>query len=129
VIDIISKAVLIEEEGEKIYRDLAAKSRNTGLKKIFTYLADAELEHKRVFELMDRGGNTFSAEDDILKRVKAVFAALGKKTDSATMEHYEVGVYRKALSVEQKSIDYYENIKGKIEDFPIIYLSQKSRAY
>jgi rubrerythrin len=50
--DIYTFALQMEKDGENYYRELATKSGNEGLKKIFTMLADEEVKHFRLIETM-----------------------------------------------------------------------------
>ena len=51
--DLIAKAVEKEEEANKLYTDAAAKAQHAEVKKLFTELAEQELEHKRILLDMD----------------------------------------------------------------------------
>ncbi|MDO9575889.1 MAG: ferritin family protein [bacterium] len=50
--EIYQFAIRIEENGEKFYRKMAEKLENANMKKVFTYLADKEVKHKKTFEDM-----------------------------------------------------------------------------
>lgn len=50
--DIFRFAVRIEENGERFYRHAAEVVEDTHSKKIFTYLADEENQHKKTFETL-----------------------------------------------------------------------------
>jgi len=50
--EIYQLAIRIEENGEKFYRKMAEKLENANMKKVFTYLADEEVKHKKTFEDM-----------------------------------------------------------------------------
>ncbi len=50
--EIYQFAIRIEENGEKFYRKMAEKLKNANMKKVFTYLADEEVKHKKTFEDM-----------------------------------------------------------------------------
>ncbi|MEA3432530.1 MAG: ferritin family protein [candidate division WOR-3 bacterium] len=50
--EIYQFAIRIEENGEKFYRKMAEKLENANMKKVFTYLADEEVKHKKTFEDM-----------------------------------------------------------------------------
>ncbi|MFH1414496.1 MAG: ferritin family protein [Elusimicrobiota bacterium] len=113
--DIIDFAIGIETEGEKMYRDLADKAEDTGMKNILGYLADAELQHKQVFKNMNSGGNAVLENDNVIEEAKIIFQEMGKRPTEVSMENYEVSIYRDALSAEQKSIDYYEKHSDKFE--------------
>ena len=50
--EVYQLAIRIEENGEKFYRKMAEKLENANMKKVFTYLADEEVKHKKTFEDM-----------------------------------------------------------------------------
>jgi len=50
VSEIFQFAIRIEENGEKFYRYAAGIAKDKETKKIFDYLADEEVNHRRVFE-------------------------------------------------------------------------------
>ena len=113
--DIIDFAIGMETEGEKIYRGLAEKTDNAGMKNIFGYLADAELNHIEVFKNMNSGGTAELENDNIIEESKKIFEDMGKDPARVSMENVEVGLYRDALSAEQKSIDYYQENSDRFE--------------
>ena len=43
-------AMKMEKDGEAFYREIAGKTKNPGLKSIFTTLADEEMEHYKTFK-------------------------------------------------------------------------------
>jgi rubrerythrin len=45
-------AIKIEENGEKFYRQMAAKLPDKKVKELFTFLADEEVQHKATFSAM-----------------------------------------------------------------------------
>lgn len=47
--DIFEFAVTIEKNGEKYYRKIASHFSEPGIRKLFTYLADEEVKHARLF--------------------------------------------------------------------------------
>lgn len=47
--ELLKFAVMIEENGEKFYRNWAAKAQNDEQKSFFTRLADEEIKHKHMF--------------------------------------------------------------------------------
>lgn len=69
-------AMKVEKDGEAYYKELASKSPNAGLKKVFTLLADAEVKHYQVFKSMrDKDGQDFKALD-ISTDTKTIFETL-----------------------------------------------------
>ncbi len=52
VSEILQFALRIEENGEKIYREFSKTMEGNNVKKLFSYLADEEVKHKKTFEDM-----------------------------------------------------------------------------
>lgn len=50
--EIFQFAIRIEENGEKFYRYAAGITKDEEAKKIFNYLADEEVNHKKLFEVL-----------------------------------------------------------------------------
>ena len=50
--DVLQFAIRIEENGEKIYRQFSKTMKDSSIKKLFSYLADEEIKHKKTFEDM-----------------------------------------------------------------------------
>ncbi len=50
--EIFQFAIRIEENGERFYRNMAQKIENTNMEKVFTFLANEEVKHKKTFENM-----------------------------------------------------------------------------
>ncbi len=50
VSEIYQFAIKIEENGEKFYREQAKKAKLNEVREIFSFLADEEVKHKKVFE-------------------------------------------------------------------------------
>lgn len=55
VSEIYQFAITIEENGEKFYRKVSEKFEDEELKRIFNFLADEEIKHKKVFEGLLKG--------------------------------------------------------------------------
>ena len=53
--EIFQLAIRIEENGEKFYREVVKNVEDEEVRSIFTYLADAEVTHKKIFEDMVSG--------------------------------------------------------------------------
>ncbi|MCK4329109.1 ferritin family protein [candidate division WOR-3 bacterium] len=50
--EIFQFAIRIEENGERFYRNMAQKIENTNMERVFTFLANEEVKHKKTFENM-----------------------------------------------------------------------------
>lgn len=105
--DWINTAVSIEEEGEKFYRELSEQAESEGLKRIFTMLADDEVEHKKRFIAMRENVFPVELDSDIKKEAQQIFKSSTQEQLQSEQKHLEV--YKKALDIEQKSIDFYRD--------------------
>ena len=71
--NIYAFAMQMEKDGENYYRQLAEQSRSAGLKKIFVMLANEEVKHYKVVELLGRkSGAPQLAETKVLENVKNI---------------------------------------------------------
>ncbi|MDD3725656.1 MAG: ferritin family protein [Candidatus Ratteibacteria bacterium] len=59
VSEVLQFAIRIEENGEKLYRKVAEKISDSELKKIFIFLADEEVRHRKTFSEMVKGIKTY----------------------------------------------------------------------
>lgn len=106
-------AINMELDGEKFYLDQAEKNENTGLKSVFSLLADEERAHAKLlqdklnelpYELNDTYGefrNVFQEADD--------FQLTGMNAQS-------IDAFRQALEKEKDSIELYEKALADSEN-------------
>ncbi len=110
-------AMQMELDGEKLFRELAEKASNTGLKKIFTFLADDEVNHYNVFKNIKDHSSLDIEESTILEDSKNVFAQMkisGDNEFNADAEHKEA--YQLALDMEKKAYIFFEEKAIKTND-------------
>jgi rubrerythrin len=50
--EVFQFAIRIEENGEKFYRQMAQKFDETKVKELFSFLANEEMKHKKIYEEM-----------------------------------------------------------------------------
>ena len=113
--DIYDYAMQMERDGEDLYRDLANKAANKGLRSILTMLADAEVKHYKLFENMKRNDKVVVADTSILNDVKNVFVTM-KQEKSVEADVSQTELYRKAQGIEKLTQDFYLDKAGKVED-------------
>ncbi len=111
--DWINTAIHIEEEGEKFYRELGERAETEGMKRIFTMLADDEVEHKKRFIAMRENVFPVELDSNVPKEAQHIFKSTTKEQLQSEQKHLEI--YRKALDIEQKSIDFY---RDNLESLP-----------
>jgi len=113
-VNIFEIAKQIEKNGEIFYRDLAVKATDTGLKNIFTLLAEDEAKHYLAFVKMEQNKDFELTDTHILKDAKAVFQNMKEKAELFSEETPQEEVYQVALENEQKSIKIYSELLEKI---------------
>ncbi|MFH1079914.1 MAG: ferritin family protein [Pseudomonadota bacterium] len=118
--DIVEFAIRIEENGANFYRFAVQIARDEGTKNLFEQLANAELNHKKIFEkifaAMDKTAppegyaGEYAAylhnyvDNAIIFKKEALDQELAKVNDSASALDF-------ALQREMDSILYYHEIK------------------
>lgn len=113
--NIFEHAMQMEKDGEDLYRDLAQKSENIGIKNIFNMLADDEVKHYKVFEDMKKDEKPQMADTKVLTSAKNVFTQL-KEEGKFDQKAAELELYRKAQELEKKSEEFYLQKAGEAED-------------
>ncbi len=117
--EVLQFAVRIEENGEKFYRHVAAKAAGQNVKSLFTYLADAEVVHKRVFGDMMSKIKTY---EPVESYPGEYFAYLRAFVDGVLFNEDELGKHMGdvvdmasaidfGIRKELQSIQYYEEMK------------------
>lgn len=114
--DIYEFAMQMEQDGERLYRDLAAQSGNEGMRRILTMLADDEVKHYNVVKAMAERAETQMVTTTVLADARNVFAGL-QGTDFA-LEGEQIELYRQAQEIERKSQLFYEE-KADAADEPV----------
>jgi len=102
-------AMQMEVDGEKFYRELADKSSNSGLKKIFSNLADEEVNHYNVFKNIKEHSSLDIEGTTILEDSKNIFAQMKAQNNtdvSADVDQKEA--YKVALDMETNAYNYFE---------------------
>jgi rubrerythrin len=108
----------MEVDGEKYYRVLADQSNSAGLKKIFLMLADEEVKHYKVIDLMSRGENRPElAETKILEKVKNVFAEMKDSEPHPRIDTTDATQsYLRARDIEEESRNFYQQQADRVEN-------------
>lgn len=120
--EIYQFAIRIEENGERFYRQMAQKIENANMEKVFTYLANEEVKHKKTFEDMvskiekyeppeSYPGEYFAYlhayADKIIFPKEKLDEAMSKMQDAITTIDF-------AIQQELDSILYYLEIKNLV---------------
>jgi rubrerythrin len=110
-------AMRMEKDGEAFYREIAEKTRDIGLKKIFTTLADEEVVHYNTFKSLSEKIAAEAAESNVLEKAKNIFAemkAAGGYDFAA--ETPQIEAYKKAMEAEKEAYSFYEKKAAEAAD-------------
>ncbi|MDD4601235.1 hypothetical protein SDC9_11461 [bioreactor metagenome] len=114
--DIFQFALQMELDGEKYYRELAAKAKQDDLKKVLESLADDEQRHYKIIQLAQK--QTFKDIEigPSLTNVQNVFAGnkefvRNNKESIAKLKDEQIDLYRAALAKENESVELYKKLK------------------
>ncbi len=114
--DIYARAMRLEREGARIYRNLAGKALDSGIRSIFGWLAAQENRHWEIIRRM-RGGHPVSSRPKVsFKRIRGVFRGIGKYASSADPSRAQAALYGKGLVVEERSVAFYARLARAAKD-------------
>jgi rubrerythrin len=109
-------AIQMEMDGERYYRDIAAKSLHKGIISILTGLADQEVKHRKFLEKMQTGKKGKWKEEDIFLGTKNIFMEMKEMKESFVFDKDEIDLYKKALEIEEKSKKFYLEKAKEVQD-------------
>jgi rubrerythrin len=114
--NIFDYAIELEEEGQSLYNEYAKESPNIGIAKIFTWLAEEERRHYEIFKRMKNNENASLKDTSFISDVKGVFSQWKQEKGSFNFDISQADLYRKALEIEQKSIDFYLKKRDEVKN-------------
>jgi rubrerythrin len=106
-LDVYRFAMQMERDGEAYYRECAAKTASTGLRRILLMLADAEVAHFELFRRMQAREEAVLPDSALLDRARNVFAEIRAQEGASGARASEVELYRKAQELERRSWELY----------------------
>ena len=104
--DIYEYAMQMEKDGENLYREVASKTSDPGLRAILTMLADAEVRHYKLFQNMKNNDKLRMPDAPILNDVKNIFIEMREKKQFEA-DVSQVELYKKAQGIEEQTRDFY----------------------
>ncbi len=105
--DIFEFAKEKEQYAQDFYRDLASRSQEQGLKKIFNMLADEEEKHFEIIEKMQSETPDDLAETTVLSDAVEVFEKMREGAKKFKLDLSQVALYQKAQEIEKQAQEYY----------------------
>ena len=122
--EVVQFAVNIEENGRDFYRGFSDKFKSDAEREVFNYLADAEIQHIRIFSEMLKSIETFepatSYSDEYFGYLKAYADTLIFTRDKLERELAKISNAKEAADFgirrELDSILYYQEIKSYVPE-------------
>jgi len=105
--NIFDHAMRFEREGEILYRRLAMKTHDSGLKNIFSWLADQEKRHREIIGKLKAGRPVSGRGKVNFKRIKRIFKTMKARGEEMEAKPSVVTAYKAALVVEKRSQVFY----------------------
>jgi len=106
-VNIFDHAMHFEREGVVLYRRLAQKTRDGGLRNIFRWLADQEERHQQIIGKL-KAGRAVSGRGKVnFKRIKRIFRKMQLHVEEMEARPSAVTAYKAALVVEKRSVVFY----------------------
>ncbi len=110
--DIYEFSIQMEHDAESLYRSLASKTKLTGIKTIFSMLADDEAKHAKAVEVLQRKKSQEKNKSSI-SEVKTIFARMKENVEEPSSEL--LVELRKALEIEKKGREFYKEKLGEVD--------------
>ena len=122
--NIFDFALQMELDGEKYYRELAARTKYNDLKQVLEGLADDEQRHYKIIQSAQSQtfGHIQLEDDPSLHRIQNVFSIdnyqdSARKNDLiAKLKEEQSDMYRAALQKEEESVELYRKLKECAEE-------------
>jgi len=106
----------VEKEGEAYYREMASKAQNSGLKRIFTMLADEEVKHYNIFKSMMKNEEMDLDKLDLITDTQTIFQTLDEEKNNVNLDAEHIQYYKDAIAREDNSHDFYAKKAEEVED-------------
>ncbi len=122
--EVFQFAIRIEENGEKFYRQMVQKFDHPKVKELFSFLADEEMKHKKIYEEMVskiekyEPFETFPGEYFTYLRAYAdniIFTQKKFDEEIANIKDIDAAIDC-AINAELDSILYYQEVKNLISE-------------
>lgn len=115
-------ALKMELDGERYYREQAAKVKYEDLKVLLEGLADDEQRHYKIVEMLQNSNVDFLEADRTISKTTNIFEIgknkefMPKNKDSiAKLKNEQLDVYQAALLKEEESVKIYKKLRETVE--------------
>lgn len=99
-------AMIVEKEGEKLYRNFAIAADSKELKTLFNWMADSEIEHYNTFKKLKGEACELNLDCALLDGANNILDNVKEKNLQNFVE-FQSDIYNNMLNVEKKLADFY----------------------
>lgn len=115
--NVFDYALEFEKDSENYYRDLAGKTKQSGLKKILLMLAEEEVKHYKKVEELSKNVKIDISDSQILMNAVSIFTEIKKnKLSVDDVKTSQAELYRKAQVFEKDSEKFYTDRANESDD-------------
>jgi len=122
--EVIEQAVQTERLGYQFYSSMAKKfEKDEGLSKLFSTLAEKELQHEKIFEDLKKAveDNAPAGWDEVSRYLRAIVESeffLGKNKALPNLEHVKTikDAVKFAMGFEKETLLYYYALKDALKE-------------
>lgn len=120
VIDILKKAIVLEQQGQSFYKRVADQTASEAVKNIFTIMAEEEKRHERILTeqaAQYQNSGAFSFKGELGDPEEFSREVLSKQiSEQISAASYEAASISAAIAMEQKTVDLYSEQADKAGD-------------
>jgi len=113
--DYFEFSIQMEKDAEALYRRMAENAPAEGIKKVLLMLAEDEVRHRVAIENLRKNLDT-APEGDSAFEIKTVFEQLKNDKSVTTLSVDAVDDYEKAVEIEQRGLDFYQEKFKEVDD-------------
>ena len=120
VIDILKKAIVLEQQGQSFYKKVADQTESAAIKNIFTIMAEEEKKHESILTEQAsqyQNSGSFDFKGDLGDPEEFSREVLSKQiSEQISAASYEAASISAAIAMEQKTVDLYSQQAEKSAD-------------
>ncbi len=113
--NIYDYAMKVEKDGEEYYRNLAEKSTDIGLKRVFTMLADQEVKHYAALKKMARNDGFDSSDYETFDNEEKTIYEILQENKGSGFPQDEIAYYKEAIEHEDNMAAYYREKADEVD--------------
>ena len=120
VIDILKKAIVLEQQGQNFYKKVADQTGSEAVKNIFTIMAEEEKKHEQILTeqaAQYQNSGSFNFKGELGDPEEFTREVLSKQiSEQISAASYEAASISAAIAMEQKTVDLYSGQAEKADD-------------